>query len=149
MLKGGSWCPFAIEALRTEVFSSLASAVRVAWLNLHAKDYRGLGEVDVFSLQKLETSGIVCACSNIFETPLTRTLLKVDKRHSARSNNPWSFRIWGFRWAARSSCTLSCEGFYGKVELFQLAPWPALHWCVASAIAMRCYELYPSSAATS
>lgn len=100
-LKGGSYCPFAgeipgIKGLQTEVFSSFASAVRVAWLNLHAKDYRGLGEVDVFSLKKLGTSGIVCACSNSFESPLTRTLLKVDKRHSERSNNPRSFPVEDF-----------------------------------------------------
>lgn len=81
MLKGGSWCPFAdeiagIKGLRTKVFSSFASAVRVTWLNLHAKEHRGLGEVDVFGLQKLGTSGIVCACSNIFETPLTRAPTK-------------------------------------------------------------------------
>ena len=74
MLKGGSWCPFAdeipgIKGLRTEVFSSFASVVRVTWQNLHAKEYRGLGEVDVFSLQKLGTSGIVCALSNIFWNP--------------------------------------------------------------------------------
>ena len=137
--------------LRTEFFSSLPCAVKVAWLNLHAKDYRGLGRSRCVLSPKVGNF-----IDSVCMFKYTRTLPKVDKRHSARwnptqqQNHPFSFDE--LRGGVVQLCSWASidEGFDRRLNSFsghlgQLC----IDVLQVLLLWLRCYELYPSPVATS